>query len=95
MIQTYFGVPPTNEIPTAVQHNTPVYRRVRVVTYPHVHGKRVRHVRWVKKQTGVKVTFTNDGPPVTIDNPTFTSLVADAGVIYASEPPPYSTGTCS
>lgn len=95
VISTYFGVPATISQPTSVEHDTPIYSRVKRVHYVRVHGKRVRRVRYVRVQTGATVTYTDDGPPTTVPNPTYTSLVLDAQSFYASQPPPYSTGTCS
>jgi hypothetical protein len=94
VLSTYFGVQPTVNEPTQVEHDRPLFRTVKRVSYVRVHGKRVRHVRLSRVSAGTAVTYTDDGPPVTVPNPTYSALVFDAQTFYASQPPPYSTGSC-
>ena len=70
--------------------------------------KRTRHTRWVwvgKSQTPSrhrvrKVSYTSDpiaartATTVTVDNPTYATLVAASAQFYASQPPPYNAGYC-
>lgn len=84
VVSTYFDVPPTIEQTTT--RTTTVL--VRHVYYVRVHGRRVRRVRLVPRT----VTTSTTGQ---VSNPTYIALTSDAQAIYASEPPPYSNGTCS
>lgn len=60
-------------------------------TYTMRHAYRVKvHGRWVTRYRLVRRQRTVIAP-----NLTYIALVANAQAIYASEPPPYSTGVCS
>jgi hypothetical protein len=95
VLSTYFGVSSTLSQPTQIAHERTVYKTVKRTSYVRIHGKRVRHVRLVRVRAGSVVSYTDDGPPVVVVNPTYLALFTDAESFYASEPPPYSTGTCS
>ena len=95
VLSAYFNMQPTVSEPTQVEHDKPLFKTVKRFSYVRVDGKRVRRARLLRVRAGTAVTYTDDGPPITVPNPTYSALVFDAQTFYASQPPPYSTGSCS
>lgn len=94
VIADYFNVQPVVSQPSQVEHDVPIYRTVKRVSYVRVKGKRVRRIHHVRVRVGEKLIYV-DGPPVDVANPVYVALVADAQAQYNGQPPPYSTGVCS
>jgi hypothetical protein len=94
VISNYFGVAATVTQTSQVEHDVPAYKTMKRTAYVTVKGKRVRRVRLVRIRSGVRVTYTA-GPPISVSNPVYAGLVADAQTEYSQQPPPYSTGVCS
>jgi hypothetical protein len=87
-LSSQFGIPATTTL-TVPQWVT---RTKRVVRYRwrwiHHHRRRVRYHKTIRYRVWVNVQHTQA-------NPLHQTLVADAQTSYASQPPPYSTGTCT
>lgn len=83
VIDTYFQIHPT--ITQTVTKKKVVWKKKRV---------RVRrHGRWIWKVKRVKHVVTVQVQQ-TVQNPDYVNLVSAAQQFYASQPPPYNTGTC-
>jgi hypothetical protein len=83
VLQTYFQVSPTTTTTAAVKKV--VWRKK--WAWAHRHGRRVRVKKRVRR---VVVTYVQQ----TVENPEFSNFVQAAQQFYASQPPPYNTGTC-
>lgn len=84
VITTYFGIDPTVKQRVAVRKV--VWRKKWVWVKRHGHRVRVH-----KRVRNVIVVYVQK----TVQNPDYVNLVAAAQAFYHSQPPPYSTGTCT
>jgi hypothetical protein len=87
-LSNQFGIPATTTV-TVPQWVT---RTKRVIRYRwkriHHHHRRVRYYKTIRYTVTVNVQQTQA-------NPLYQTLVTDAQTFYASQPVPYSTGTCT
>jgi hypothetical protein len=83
VIDTYFNIHPTITRTVAVRTTVLVKKRIWV----RRHGRRVRVTRRVRS---FRVVYRQQ----TVPNPDYVLLVQAAQQFYASQPPPYNSGTC-
>jgi hypothetical protein len=83
VIDKYFGIHPTVTKTVAVKRS--VWRKTRVRV-----RRRGRWVRVVKRVRHVVTVHVQRTAP----NPDYVNLVQASQAFYASQPPPYNSGTC-
>jgi hypothetical protein len=88
----------TQQVPVVTTTRVPVVRVKVVKRRERVQGRWVTRTKRTKVTSyTIKKTTTYVAQPVTttVANPLYETLVADAGLFYANQPPPYNAGVCS